>query len=122
MSDTTVNTAQYNASISYPPPSIQQFTPDEQSRIRQLLERKLGGDEISVRSGAGGQKLSYITGSKCIELANYIFSYNGWNSSIICINEDYCITENGKTKCGYTAIMRVTLKDGTYHEDIGFGM
>ena len=27
----------------------------------------------------------------------------------------------GKFRCGFTAIVRVQLKDGTFHEDVGFG-
>lgn len=29
---------------------------------------------------------------------------------------------NGKISCGITAVVRVTLKDGTYHEDVGYGV
>ena len=30
--------------------------------------------------------------------------------------------ENGKISCGVTAVVRVQLKDGTFHEDVGYGM
>ena len=58
-----------------------------------------------------------------INLANEIFGYNGWNSNIVDITIDYCDVDdqNGKTSCGVSAIVRVTLSDGTYHEDIGYG-
>lgn len=29
--------------------------------------------------------------------------------------------ETGKCQCGVSAIVRITLRDGTYHEDVGYG-
>jgi len=98
------------------------YTADEHLRISKLLERKLAQSEISQRVGAGSKKLSYLEGHKAIELANYTFAFNGWSSSIASIAEDYLTQDQyGKTSCGYTAIMRVTLRDGSYHEDVGYG-
>lgn len=34
-------------------------------------------------------RLNYVEGSKAIELANKIFGFNGWSSSIINFNEDF---------------------------------
>jgi DNA repair and recombination protein RAD52 len=67
--------------------------------------------------------VSYLEGWKAIELANAIFGFNGWSSSVESITGDFCDLdkERGQWKAGVTAMVRVTLKDGTSHEDVGFG-
>lgn len=52
-----------------------------------------------------------------------MFGFNGWSSSIQNIQIDF-VDENpqtGKISLGLSVIVRITLKDGTYHEDIGYG-
>ncbi len=52
-----------------------------------------------------------------------MFGFNGWSSSIQNIQIDF-VDENaqtGKISLGLSVIVRVTLKDGTHHEDIGYG-
>ncbi len=66
--------------------------------------------------------MHYITGEKCIQLANEVFGFNGWSSSIVQIQVDY-VDEDAVTRkvsLGLSVIVRVTLRDGTYHEDIGY--
>jgi len=58
-----------------------------------------------------------------IELANQIFGFNGWSSSVVDITPDYIEESNkGRFTVGVTAVVKVMLKDGTFHEDVGFGM
>jgi DNA repair and recombination protein RAD52 len=90
----------------------------------------------------------YVESWKAIELANGIFGFNGWSSSIVEITPDFVrlpwflfffffldfaegLTKKlphqidevqGKFRVGITAVVRVTLKDGTSHEDVGFGI
>jgi DNA recombination protein Rad52 len=98
-----------------------QYNDSEQDRIQQLLERKLAAEEIATRAGPKGVKLAYIETHRAIELANFVFQYNGWSSSIQNITQDYMEDKGGKFNCGLSAIIRITLKDGCYHEDIGYG-
>lgn len=58
-----------------------------------------------------------------INLANEVFGFNGWSSSIQNVQIDFVDenTTNGKITLGLSTIVRVTLRDGTYHEDIGYG-
>jgi DNA repair and recombination protein RAD52 len=56
-------------------------------------------------------------------LANEVFGFNGWCSSIRDMQVDF-VDENtttGKISLGLSVIVRVTLKDGAYHEDVGYG-
>lgn len=67
--------------------------------------------------------MHYLTAEKCICLANEVFGFNGWSSSIQNIQVDFA-DENLQTQrvsIGLSVIVRVTLRDGTYHEDIGYG-
>lgn len=95
--------------------------------------------------------MHYISADKCINLANEVFGFNGWSSSIQNIQVDFVsrllyrdldalrgwvsgakvykmvtnwlrgvqVDEDpntGKISLGLSVIMRVTLKDGAYHE------
>lgn len=87
------------------------------------MEKQLGPEYLSARSGPSGQKVHYIAAEKCIALANEVFGFNGWSSSIQNIQVDF-VDENPQTfkiSLGLSVIVRVTLRDGTYHEDIGYG-
>eukprot|EP01088_Endostelium_zonatum_P022678 TRINITY_DN99_c1_g3_i1.p1 TRINITY_DN99_c1_g3~~TRINITY_DN99_c1_g3_i1.p1 ORF type:complete len:365 (-),score=111.93 TRINITY_DN99_c1_g3_i1:2-1096(-) len=100
----------------------QQFCPDERDVIRQLLQKKLGKEHLSTRPGSGGSTFTYVESWKAIELANSIFGFNGWACTVSDISPDFIEPQQGgRVTVGITAIVRVTLKDGTYHEDVGYG-
>jgi DNA repair and recombination protein RAD52 len=104
-------------------PRISEYTAQEIATLQSRLEKQLGPEYISSRPGPGGQKVHYITGEKCIQLANEVFGFNGWSSSIMQIQVDYVDEDSvtRKVSLGLSVIVRVTLRDGTYHEDIGYG-
>lgn len=81
--------------------------------------------------------MHYIAANQCIQLANEVFGFNGWSSSIREIqvdyvslrDEEYCPTSSaliffqveeipntGRVNMAASVIMRVTLRDGTFHE------
>ncbi|EPY50817.1 DNA recombination protein Rad22 [Schizosaccharomyces cryophilus OY26] len=99
------------------------YSADEYQYLQASLTRKLGPEYVSRRSGPGGFSVSYIESWKAIELANEIFGFNGWSSSIRSINIDFVDEnkENGRVSLGISVVVRVTIKDGAYHEDIGYG-
>ncbi|XP_071961340.1 uncharacterized protein [Antedon mediterranea] len=98
------------------------FSEDEHRAIQSALSQKLGPEFISQRSGAGGQKLAYIEGWRIVSLANETFGFNGWSHSITSQNIDFVDQFNNKFYVGVTAVIRVQLKDGVYHEDVGYGV
>jgi DNA repair and recombination protein RAD52 len=109
-------------------PSLMDMSEATAARIAELqakLDRKLGPEYVSQRPGpGGGPKLTYAEGWKIINLANEIFGFNGWSSSVVNLNVDF-IDFNEESKrytIGVTAIVRVTLRDGVFHEDVGYGM
>lgn len=102
---------------------MSEYTAQEIATLQSRLERQLGPEYISARPGPSGQKIHYLAAEKCIALANEVFGFNGWSSSIQNIQVDF-VDENPQTlkiSLGLSVIVRVTLKDGTYHEDIGYG-
>ncbi|EGE85669.2 RAD52 DNA repair protein RADC [Blastomyces dermatitidis ATCC 18188] len=102
---------------------LNQYTAQEIATLQSRLEKRLGPEYISSRQGPGGLRVHYLAAEKCINLANEVFGFNGWSSSIQNIQVDY-VDENpntGKISVGVAVIVRVTLKDGAFHEDLGYG-
>ena len=119
---------QPQASFSIDPqPSYMELSDATVLKIAALqakLNQKLGQEYISQRPGPGGPKLTYAEGWKMINLANEVFGFNGWSSTVVSLTTDF-IDFNEETRrytVGVTAIMRVMLRDGVFHEDIGYGM
>ena len=104
-------------------PRISEYTAQEIATLQSRLEKQLGPEYISSRTGPGGQKVHYLAAEKCIQLANEVFGFNGWSSQIMEIQVDF-VDEHPTTfkiSLGLSVTMRVTLRDGTFHEDIGYG-
>ncbi|KIO26047.1 hypothetical protein M407DRAFT_235771 [Tulasnella calospora MUT 4182] len=104
---------------------ISEATAQQIATLQAKLDKKLGPEYISTRAGGGkGMKLTYVEGWKAINLANEVFGFHGWSSSITSLTVDF-IDYNEQTQrynVGVTAIIRVTLRDGAYHEDVGYGV
>ncbi|XP_021488262.1 DNA repair protein RAD52 homolog isoform X4 [Meriones unguiculatus] len=99
-----------------------QYTAEEYQAIQKALRQRLGPEYISSRMAGGGQKVCYIEGHRVINLANEMFGYNGWAHSITQQNVDFVDLNNGKFYVGVCAFVKVQLKDGSYHEDVGYGV
>jgi DNA repair and recombination protein RAD52 len=99
------------------------YDEEEKMRIQNLLNKVLGPEYVSYRPGGGGLKVSYIEGWRALNLANEVFGFNGWNSELISTQVDYFDTHGntGRFSMGLSVVVRVTIKDGTYHEDFGYG-
>jgi len=96
----------------------------EASIIQTKLNRRLGPEYVSQRPApGGGPKLTYVEGWKMIGLANEVFGYNGWCSTVTRIETDFIDMdpETRRFSVGITALVKITLRDGTHHEDIGYG-
>ncbi|NXC08326.1 RAD52 protein, partial [Orthonyx spaldingii] len=99
-----------------------QYTAGEYRAIQHALRQRLGPDYISSRQAGGGQKVCYIEGHKVISLANEMFGFNGWAHSVTQQNVDFVDLNNGRFYVGVCAFVKVQLKDGSYHEDVGYGV
>ncbi|KXT10123.1 hypothetical protein AC579_513 [Pseudocercospora musae] len=104
-------------------PHVSEYTAAEIATLQSRLEKQLGPEYISTRPGNGGGKVHYLAADKVISLANEVFGFNGWSSEIRNVTVDFVEEhpQTGRINIGLSAVMRVTLKDGTFHEDIGYG-
>uniref|UniRef100_A0A8H8CKG5 Uncharacterized protein n=1 Tax=Psilocybe cubensis TaxID=181762 RepID=A0A8H8CKG5_PSICU len=112
-------------SQSFANDSISEETAKKIAILQAKLDRKLGPEYISQRPGpGGGPRLTYVEGWKIINLANEVFGFNGWSSSVVSLTTDFTdySEESRRYSVGVTAIVRVTLRDGVFHEDTGYGM
>ncbi|XP_070686434.1 DNA repair protein RAD52 homolog isoform X2 [Pempheris klunzingeri] len=98
------------------------YTAEEYKAVQEALQQKLGPEYISTRVAGGGQKVCYIEGHRVISLANEMFGYNGWSHSITQQNVDFVDLINGKFYVGVSAFVKIQLKDGAFHEDVGYGV
>ena len=98
------------------------YTPEEAALLQNKLEKQLGPEYVSHRPGPSNTKIPYLEGFKAVNLANEVFGFNGWSSTVKETTVDFVdVHSNGKIDLGIAVIVRVTLKDGTFHEDVGFG-
>lgn len=104
-----------------PPFKPTPYTHAESERIQTLLDQLLGPEYVSSRPG-GGAQVQYLEGWRSLNLANEVFGFNGWNSELVSCTVDFldCLPA-GKFSIGVSVVVRVTLKDGTYREDFGYG-
>lgn len=68
---------------------MSEYTAMQVATLQARLDRKLGPEYISSRPGAAGQKVHYLSADKCINLANEVFGFNGWSSSIQRVDIDF---------------------------------
>lgn len=115
---------QWEASSAASRPRVPQyFTDDEAEAITRKLDAKLEADEISYRQSAQGMNVAYVEGWRIIAIANEVFGFNGWCSEILMHQVDFVDTDaTGKISTGISCRVRVSLKDGIFHDDIGYGI
>ncbi|KAK5072162.1 DNA repair protein rad52 [Lithohypha guttulata] len=104
-------------------PQISEYTAQEIATLQSRLNKRLGPEYISTRAGPGNSRVAYLSAEKAINLANEVFGFCGWSSSIQNIQIDF-VDENptkGTISIGLSVVVRVTLRNGAYHEDTGYG-
>lgn len=104
-----------------PPWGERELSDAQRKQAKAALSRCLGSDHISTRQGPRNTRIPYLDVSTTIRLANEAFRYDGWSSNIISITQDFIQEERGIWSCCYTALVRITLPNGCYHEGIGVG-
>lgn len=98
------------------------WTASEIAAISRHLTRPVAPEVLAERAGPASSKLVYLEGWRAPQLANKAFGFNGWSSKIVRFEVDMCQKDkNGYFEVGLAAVVRVTLKDGTHREDIGYG-
>ena len=65
------------------------FSSEDAALIQRRLNKQLGPEYISQRPGNGGGKVAYLEGNKAIALANEMFGFDGWSSSLGQVQVDF---------------------------------
>lgn len=101
---------------------LNQVSLSNQELIEEKLKKEIPKEFLKVRKGPANVDLLYISRRNAINLANEVFGFDGWKSDIKeFIKEGEEILSNQQWKISYTATVRITLRDGSYREDIGGG-
>ncbi|KAI0076724.1 dsRNA-binding domain-like protein [Panus rudis PR-1116 ss-1] len=117
------SSAMFDQASVRPEMSAPEDSAHKNATLQEKLCKYLGPEFVSQLPGPGGAVKSYAEGWKIINLANEVFGFNGWSSSVVSLTTDFVdyVEETKKYSVGVTAVVRVTLSDGSFHEDIGYG-
>lgn len=77
---------------------MSEFTAEQIATLQSRLNKQLGPEYISTRPGAGGGKVAYLAAEKVINLANEVFGFNGWSSSIQNVQIDFVRVNTGNRR------------------------
>lgn len=88
----------------------------DRDRIDEELKKPLGPEFVQFKAGH-----AYLEGHKAVALANEIFGFDGWSSEIKRMEIDFAEETNRRFNVAANCVLRVTLKTGNFHEDIGYG-
>jgi len=77
---------------------------------------------VNFRTGPANKTIAYVATNTIIEEVNNIFGPNGWSSQVTNLQQDFIEEIDGRYTCGCSAIVKIILKNGTFHEDIGYGV
>lgn len=94
------------------------WTPKDLKSIQEQLDTPINEAELARRVGPGGKRISYVEGWFVLDQSNRIFGATGWSCEIKDIQVRVRPDKNKGWYAKARVIARVTLKDGTYHEDI----
>lgn len=97
------------------PRKLTPFTAEECEKIQNQLDRPIDNSDIQFRPAAQGT-VAYLEGWKALNLANEVFGFNGWCSEILSLTTDFVDIVEGKVSLGVSCMLRVHLKDGTFHD------
>jgi DNA recombination protein Rad52 len=99
------------------------YTAQEAYQIGAQLAIPLAKKDVKTRPGPGGKPLTYIEGWRAIDIANSIFGFDGWSSQLVSLDVRSCRqAANKRWHACVMATMRITLRNGTFHEDRGGGI
>ncbi|EKE38424.1 hypothetical protein ENUP19_0146G0039 [Entamoeba nuttalli] len=93
---------------------------DNHTDIQRQLEKNTPVDVIkAMEDNENNRIISYVPWWTIVEMANNIFGDDGWSNYITSFSIDSIEYENGQFEVTSSAQVKIELKDGTSHEDIG---
>ena len=112
---TSINLTSRSATIK----KAQPFTAEEAAHIQARLDAPIDHDHIQFRPSAQGS-VAYVEGWKALSLANEVFGFSGWSSEILQLGTDFLDVQDGRVSLGVSCMVRIHLRDGTFHDVITF--
>ena len=94
---------------------MSEYTAQEIATIQSRLEKQLGPEYISSRVGPSGSKVHYLAAEKCIGLANEVFGFNGWSSSIRDVTVDFVRISSNRVSSNVLIVSR-SMKYQAHHQ------
>jgi DNA repair and recombination protein RAD52 len=91
------------------------FSAEDTFRIQKQLDAPVDIEHIAFRPAAQGT-VAYVEGWRALNLANEVFGFSGWSSEILSLSTDFVDTEGGRITLGVSCMVRVSLRDGTFHD------
>lgn len=88
----------------------------DNDKINKYLQCMTPLELTKTREGPGKTKLFYIESDTAFQIANLLFGFDGWSTTV----RSYNIIQKGEPVI-VTACVRVELKNGAYREDVGVG-
>ena len=98
-----------------------EFSTEEVERIENLAKRPIPKSLTANRAGHSNTRLTYIEGWQAIKAMNDVFGLFGWSTELKKSEGISKEEDKGKVKITVQAVVRVTLKNGTYREGTGTG-
>ena len=98
-------------------PPAHEWTQEDIVRIHEQLATPLALKDTAKRVGPGGKRISYVEGWVVLDKANEIFGATGWSCEIKSIKCN-CRRDSNRYYAKAMVVCRVTLQDGTAHEDV----
>jgi DNA repair and recombination protein RAD52 len=97
------------------------FTDEEKAQIQRMLETTIGIEDVCFREGPASTTVTYVVTQYIVNEADKIFGPGGWSCAVQNLQQDFLEETGGTYYAGYSATIRITLKDGCFREDIGYG-
>lgn len=98
------------------------FNDAERAKIGDKLCQHLERRDVSMKTESNGKRVYFLQGWKATEEANRIFGFDGWSQKILdCSVRFVEKLDSGRYSVCATAVVRITLKDGTTREGRGGG-
>ncbi|RKP01588.1 hypothetical protein CXG81DRAFT_11794, partial [Caulochytrium protostelioides] len=116
-------TGRHDARSPVPPGPFgaQPYSEAERAALDAKLDQYLGPEYHSLRASGGAGSVHYLEGWQAIQLANEVFGATGWSCQILDARFDYREQREGRVNAGFSVHLRITLRDGTFREDFGYG-
>lgn len=104
------------------PPQLPQWACERIGTLQARLEA-LQHDRDSRRFGGRNFSLTGFLSGQLVQLANEVFGFNGWSTAVLQVEPlNSEVGENEKSfSASYSAVVRLTLRDGTFYDAGGVG-